>query len=335
MIAKVFVPARCRRANVHCAVMYHLPGYGGFATPWAELGDFVQLSVSAPALAMAHVLLDTRFTGGHDHGYNYFTDSQNNGPWNSALTTEFIPYLEARLGVGGSAQSRFLEGYSSGAWAAVWLQVSNPDFFQAVWAVAPDPLDFRHFYQVDVTPGSTANFYRQRNGALRPLDRTDDITLKHLMQHVDDDPSEGGLISSYEFAWSPRGDDGLPLRLFDRSDGTLNEATLEAWRAYDVHAVLSDGAAALRDLLAGKLHIYCGTEDTFFYDEPTASLCGFLRRNRYRAVCVLLSGETHGSILGSSSLDPSGLEHLIVTQASAIWRRHAAHASPSRPRRSG
>src|SRR2546426_8065351 len=117
MIAKAFVPARCRRVNVHCAVMYHLPSYGGFKTPWLELGDFVQLSVSAPGLVMAHVLLDTRFTGGHDGGYNYFTDSQNNGPWSSALTTEFIPYVENQLGVGGSVQSRFLEGYSSGGWA--------------------------------------------------------------------------------------------------------------------------------------------------------------------------------------------------------------------------
>jgi len=309
--------------------MYHLPSYGGFKAPWLELGDFVQLSVSAPGLAMAHVLLDTQFTGGHHGGYNYFTDSQNNGPWSSALTTEFIPYIEDQLGVGGSVQSRFLEGYSSGGWAAVWLQVSHPDFFQAVWAVAPDPLDFRHFYQVNVTPGSIANFYRQRNGALRPLDRTHSITMKRLMQHVDDDPSKGGLISSYEFAWSPRGDDGLPLRLFDRSEGSLNEETLEAWRAYDVHAVLSDGAAAARDILNGKLHIYCGTQDTFFYNEPTASLCGFLRRSRYRAVCLLLPGETHDSILGSSSLDPSGLEHLIVSQASAIWRRHAARASSS------
>src|SRR5262249_38501972 len=82
-------------------------------------------------LAMAHVFLDPSVNG----GYSYFTDSENNGPWNSALTQEFIPYVEELLGVGGSGRMRFLEGHSSGGWTVMWLQVSNPDFFGAVWAI--------------------------------------------------------------------------------------------------------------------------------------------------------------------------------------------------------
>src|SRR5262249_33071035 len=218
MGAKVFVPASCRRSTTPCAAFYHLPGYGGsLDSACPTLADFARLSARFRRLAMAHVFIDPSVNG----GYGYFTDSQNNGPWNSALTREFIPYIEEQFGVGGSPRSRFLEGHSSGGWTVAWLQVSNPDFFRAVWAVSPDPLDFRHFYQIDVTPGSTDNFYSKPNGALRYLTRRRDITMQRLMQHVDDDLAQGGIISSYEFAWSPRGADGLPLRFFDRADGSL------------------------------------------------------------------------------------------------------------------
>ena len=318
--AKVFVPARCRRAGVRCAVLYHLPGYGGYGNARAEIGDFIGLSASFPRLAMAHVLLDPSVNG----GYSYFTDSPNNGPWETALVEEFIQYVEALLGVGGSPESRFLAGYSSGGWAAVWLQVSTPDFFRAVWAVSPDPLDFRHFYEVDVTPGSTQNFYFRHDGTPHLLMRDGSVTMKFFMQHDDVNPAKAGLISSYEFAWSPRGPDGLPLRLFDRTDGSLNEATLEAWQAFDVHAVLEVGGTALEDALKGKLHIYCGTDDDFFYDEPTGAICRFLRQHHYVAVCQLVPGRTHGSVMAPSGFYPFGLPSLIVTQASRIWRREAA-----------
>ena len=329
MEAKVFVPRRCRRAPTPCAVMYHLPSYGGFKTPGTTLDDFAALGARFPGLAMAHVLLDPTVNG----GYGYFTDSENNGPWESALVTEFVPYLEALLGVGGSPTNRFLEGYSSGGWAAVWLEVAHPTFFRAVWAVAPDPLDFRHFYEVDVTPGSTDNFYVRPHGAPRFLDREHDVTMRRFMQHVDDDPARGGLISSYEFAWSPRGPDGLPLRLFDRTSGRLNEATLEAWQAHDVRAVLEAGGAALEAALAGKLHLYCGAEDDFFYDQPTAALCRFLRQHRYAAACAVVPGLTHGSILGPSSLDPLGVRHLILVEAARLRRRDAGASARRRAAR--
>ena len=320
MRAAAFVPARCARMEVRCGVLYHFPGFGGsLARAGVTLREYIRLSAHVPRLTMAHVFIDPSVNG----GYNYFTDSQNNGPWNSALTREFIPYIEELLGIGGSARSRFLEGISSGGWAAMWLQVSNPDFFRAVWAIAPDPLDFRHFYRVDVTPGSTDNFYSKPDGAPRYLDREHSITIQHLMQDVDADPSQGGIISSYEFAWSPRGPDGLPRRFFDRSDGRLDEQTLEAWQAYDVHTILSDGGAPLRDTLAGKLNVYCGTNDGFFYNQPTAALCRFLEQSRYAAVCRLIPGRTHSTVFLPTSLYPFGLRHLVLTEASRIWRREA------------
>jgi S-formylglutathione hydrolase FrmB len=317
MQAAAYVPPRCRVRAVPCAVLYHLPGYGGsLATAWSTVAEYVRLSTRVPRLAMAHVFLDPSVNG----GYSYFTDSENNGPWNSALTQEFIPYMEELLGVGGSGRMRFLEGHSSGGWTVMWLQVSSPDFFGAVWAIAPDPLDFQSFYQVDVRPGSTDNFYTKPNGTPRYLTRRRDITMQRLMQTVDNDPSQGGIISSYEFAWSPRGGDGVPRRFFDRDDGSLDQDTLAAWQAYDVESVLDRGGAALRDALNGKVHIYCGSRDDFFYNEPTAEMCRFLRADHYAAVCVVVPGRTHGTVFNPTSRYPFGLRHLILSQATTLAR---------------
>jgi len=263
---------------------------------------------------MAQVFLDPTTSNG---GYSYFTDSENNGPWDSALTQELIPYVEALLGIGGSGR-RFLEGHSSGGWTVMWLQVSHPEFFRAVWAIAPDPLDFRYFYHVDAIPGSSDNFYSRPDGAPRYLTRRRSTTMRHLMQDIDDVPSQGGIISSYEFAWSPRGPDGLPLRLFDRADGALEEATLEAWQAYDVEAVLDRGGVTLREALGGKVNIYCGARDDFSYNRPTSALCRFLREAHYAAVCRVVPGRTHSSIFRPTNAYPLGLRRLILSQASAL-----------------
>jgi hypothetical protein len=98
------------------------------------------------------------------------------------------------------------------------------------------------------------------------------------------------------------------------------EPTLEAWQAFDLHAVLAAGGAPLRDALGGKINVYCDAEDDFSYNEPTAAMCAFLRRNHYVAVCRLVPGATHRSILSPSSVAPAGLKHLVLVQASSIWR---------------
>src|SRR5262249_37190358 len=146
-------------------------------------------------------------------------------------------------------------------------------------------------------------------------------TMQELMQTIDDDPSQGGIISSYEFAWSPRAADGLPARFFHRDDGSLVQDTLQAWQAYDVEQVLDRGGRPLRAALSGKIHIYCGARDDFFYNEPTSDLCRFLRGAHYSAVCRIVPGRTHGSVFDPTSSYPLGLRHLILSQASTLARK--------------
>src|SRR5262249_52113670 len=159
-------------------------------------------------------------------GHSYFPDPENNGPRNPALTQEQIPDNQAQVGVGGPPAGPIPQGHPAGGRPVARPPGPDPAFFRARGAVPPQPPHLRHFYQIDATPGSTDNFYSKPSGGFRFLTRRRDITMERLMQHVDDDPTQGGIISSYEFAWSPRGDDGLPLRFFNRADGSLVESTL-------------------------------------------------------------------------------------------------------------
>lgn len=312
MRSKAYVPPACKAAGARCPVLYHLPGYSGsVATAWNYLAPYVVLSANNPKLAIAHVFLDPQFNGNH-----YFVDSENNGPWNSATVQEFIPYIEKKLHLAGTPEKRFLVGHSSGGWGVIWLQVSNPTFFNGVWGLSPDPVDFRHFYQTNATPGSKENFYYTSSGDLKMLERGDSVSIRKYMTTIDDDPEQGGVISSYEFAWSPKGKDGLPMRFFNRKNGALISQTLKAWRDYDIHKVLAHDSQ-LKTLLAGKLHIYCGGIDSFYYDEPTSALCSFLSRHHYRAACEIVAGRTHGDIFNPNPLYPRGLRYLVITEALA------------------
>jgi hypothetical protein len=325
MRAMVYVPARCVKATPACPVLYHLPGYGSsLAQSWSHLSDYNSIGKRHPNLAMTQVFLDPNFMG----GFQYFTDSENYGPWNSALTQEFIPYLERKFHMGGDARGRFLVGASSGGWAVLWLQVSNPQFFNGVWTISPDPSDFRYFYQVDITPGSKDNFYYRSNGSLRPLMRGDSISMKALMQTVDDNPRVGGIISSYEWSWSPKGPDGLPLRFFDRSTGKLIEKTLEAWQNFDIHSVLLADLDNLRAQLAGKINLYVGSIDTFFYNQPGAALCSFLHAEGFHSNCHVIPGRDHSNVILPFTLYPHGLHYYLTLHSVQRWNAALASQAP-------
>src|SRR5262249_28992104 len=64
MQAAAYVPPRCRQRALPCAVLYHLPGYGGsVATAWSTVAEYVRPRTRVPRLALAHPVLDPRVHG--------------------------------------------------------------------------------------------------------------------------------------------------------------------------------------------------------------------------------------------------------------------------------
>lgn len=128
-------------------VAYNVHGFGGSHRVAWRLAPRLQEGMKAGTTPrMLYVYLHAHF----EHGHHVFADSKFNGPWGKALTTEFIPALEARFSAAGEPAGRFLTGHSSGGWSTFWLQVTYPDFFGGCWSTAPDSVDFRDFTGIDI-----------------------------------------------------------------------------------------------------------------------------------------------------------------------------------------
>ena len=144
----------------HYPILYWIQGFGGVGT--IDLSDELQFQRPMRKLHREFivVLLNGMFNGGHQE----FADSANNGPWGTALTTEFIPQIETHFRAIGTSQTRFVAGHSSGGWSALWLQITYPALFGAEWSLSPDPVDFRDFTGPNLTLEPPQNFFKDAAG---------------------------------------------------------------------------------------------------------------------------------------------------------------------------
>ncbi len=277
-------------------IVFHIHGFGGDHTPaWRQSAQLVKEMTEGKAAEMLHVFLDGSCPGGHHE----FADSVNNGPWGRALTEEFIPQLEKKFCAVGKPAGRFLTGHSSGGWSTLWLQVTYPDFFGGTWSTAPDPVDLHSFTGIDATPGSKDNAYRKADGTPKNLVRRNGqnlVSLEDFARQEEVLGEYGGQFASFEWVWSPRGQDGRPMKAFNRETGELNQEVLKAWQKYDIRLILAQNWDQLGPKLKGKLNIICGSEDTFHLDEAVVMLCGFLKQKGSDAVCEMVPGRDHGTL---------------------------------------
>jgi hypothetical protein len=262
-------------------------------------------------------------------GTHEFADSVNNGPWGNALTEELIPWLEARYRMDKEPSGRFTTGHSSGGWFALWQQVRYPHVFGGTWARAPDPVDFRSFTGINIY-APNANAYVRPDGRPQPLVR--DETGKEIMSVREYTLREnvlgdyGGQIDSFDWVFSPRGNDGRPMPLFDRATGRIDPAVARYWREnYDISNIIRRDWEKLKPQLDGKIHVIMGTMDTFHLDEAAKILDLELQALGAEADFYWMEGRTHGN-LDRIGEDPQGLEKKIAWE---MW----AKARPDSPRK--
>ena len=309
--------------------VYHVDGYGGDYTDAWQAGPFFLKSMAAGKRApFVHVFLDASFPTGH----TVFADSVNNGPWGKAVTQDLIPYLESRYRLAPDPALRFLTGHSSGGWSTLWLQTTYPDFFGGTWSTSPDPVDFRSNSGVNTTPGSTDNFYTKPDGTPRNLVRMGGKDIASMEQFARQERVQGdygGQFASFEWVWSPRGEDGRPQPLFDRETGRLDPAVLQAWQRYDIRRNLETNWPTLGPKLRGKLHVFVGSQDTFHLEEGVAYLQDFFKRVGSDAVCEVIPGRSHYDLYRPYTTYPDGLNLRIDLEMAAAVKAHES-APPHR-----
>jgi len=257
-------------------------------------------------------------------GHHVFTDSANNGPWGQALTTEFIPYLEKQFRMDARPSGRFLTGHSSGGWTTLWLQVTYPDFFGGTWSTSPDPVDFRSFTGPDLTKYPPQNAYTNAGGKPYNLVRMGGKELMTVEEYARQENVlgyYGGQFASFNAVFSPKGDDGRPMPLFDTATGRIDPIVQKAWEKYDISLILRNNWKTLGPKLKGKLHIIVGTADTFHLDEAVRLLDAELEKLGSDARFEYLEGRTH------FDLYQGGLGLTIAQEMYAVARPKAKAAA--------
>jgi S-formylglutathione hydrolase FrmB len=264
-------------------------------------------------------------------GHHEFADSVNNGPWGKALTEELIPALEHQFAAGGNSDARFLTGHSSGGWSSFWLQVTYPDFFGGTWSTSPDSVDFRDFTGIDVY--RFQNAYTDPDGKEIQLMRNKGEFVTSIKQYVTSEVAKkdyGGQFASFDAVFSPRGEDGRPMPMFDRKTGAIDSFVAKSWEKYDISLILRRNWTTLGPKLKGKLHVFVGTLDTFRLEGPLYLLRDDLKQLGSDAVIEFAEGRDHRTVMAPHKLWPDGLMPRIHKEMRARFDHVAAPAEAAK-----
>jgi len=216
---------------------------------------------------------------------SYAVNSASQGPYGDAITYELIPYIEKEFRGMGEGWSRFLYGGSTGGWEALAVQVKYPDEYNGCFAACPDPIDFRAYCLTNIYEDDNAYYYDSEHKQLEvPSHRNylGDIqsTLRqgnHLELVLGDKSRSGQQWDIWEATYSPQGDDGYPVRIWDKMTGDIDHEVAEYWKEnYDLRHILERDWDKLGPKLRGKIHIYCGDMDNYYLNNAVYLMEDFL-----------------------------------------------------------
>jgi hypothetical protein len=217
---------------------------------------------------------------------SYAVNSANLGPYGDAIETELIPYIEQRYRGIGQGWARFLYGGSTGGWESLAVQMFYPDHYNGAFVACPDPVDFRAYTTIDLYKDKNA-FYLEgaHKRVLQPGMRdylghvtatTQDLNAYELA--LGSKGRSGEQFDIWQAVYSPVGQDGYPQPIFDKVTGDIDPAVAAHWREhYDLSHILQRDWATLGPKLQGKIHIYCGSADTYFLNDAVYLIEDFLK----------------------------------------------------------
>ncbi|MEP6902670.1 MAG: alpha/beta hydrolase-fold protein [Actinomycetota bacterium] len=313
----VLPPSYDKSKTAKYPTVYNIHGYGGnHLGPLRGAADLTKQMSEGKRPEMIYVYLNANNSLGH----HVFADSANNGPWGTALVNEFIPYLEKQFRMDAKPSGRFLTGHSSGGWSTLWVMISHPDFFGGTWSTSPDPVDFRGFTGWDLTKYPPQNAYADAGGKEFNLVRDKGKEIMSVRQYAGQERVlgyYGGQFASFEAVFSPKGDSGQPMQIFDRDTGIINQFVAKSWEKYDISRVLRENWKTLGPKLKGKLHIIVGTADTFHLDEAVRLLDTELKKLGSDARIEYIEGRTHFDLYKDGLGDRIANEMYLVARPKA------------------
>jgi hypothetical protein len=217
---------------------------------------------------------------------SYAVNSANVGPYGDAIEKELIPAIEKQFHAIGAGWARFVYGGSTGGWEALAVQIFNPDYYNGAFGACPDPVDFRSYELIDLYHDQNA-FYLQgaHKRVAQPAMRD---YLGHTTLTIEENNAyelalgskgrSGEQFDIWQAVYSPVGDDGYPKPIFDKRTGVIDHEVAAYWKEhYDLRAILEKNWSTLGPKLRGKLHLYCGSADTYFLNDAVYKMEDFLK----------------------------------------------------------
>ncbi|GGH13359.1 alpha/beta hydrolase-fold protein [Silvibacterium dinghuense] len=217
---------------------------------------------------------------------SYAVNSANVGPYGDAIETELIPAIEKQFRGLGAGWSRFVYGGSTGGWESLAVQVFYPDHYNGAFAACPDPIDFHAYTNIDLYHDKNAFYLYGANKtveqpAMRDYLGHTTITTKQVNEYelaLGDHGRSGEQFDIWQAIYGPVGKDGYPQPIFNKETGEIDHQTAEYWRQhYDLEHILETNWSTLGPKLQGKIHIYVGSDDTYFLNDAVYRMEDFLK----------------------------------------------------------
>jgi Putative esterase len=220
---------------------------------------------------------------------SYAVNSANVGPYGDAIENELVPAIEKQFRGIGQGWARFVYGGSTGGWEALAVQVFYPDHYNGAFAACPDPIDFHAFTNIDLYNDKNAFFLdgahkrvaqpAMRDYLGRTLITTEEVNRYELA--LGDHGRSGEQFDIWQAVYGPVGTDGYPAQIFDKVSGDIDRTIANYWREhFDLEAILERDWTKLGAELAGKIHIYVGSDDTYFLNDAVYRMEDFLNSTK-------------------------------------------------------
>ncbi|MFK0104050.1 alpha/beta hydrolase-fold protein [Streptomyces sp. NPDC091217] len=207
---------------------------------------------------------------------SYHVNSANLGPYGDAIDTELIPAVDRSFRTIGQGWGRAVEGGSTGGWIAAASLVFYPHSYAGAWAAYPDTLDFRAHQVINIYDDPNAYFTEHSWEKIpRPAARatSGDTTWTTGQENsyeraVASKGRSQGQWDAWSAVFGPQGADGYPKPIWNKRTGAIDHAVAAYWRQhFELSSVVAARWQTLGPEIAGRLHIYVGTEDTYFLND--------------------------------------------------------------------